>query len=53
MTRAELLRHALKAKAKPQGHCPGAFLLDQTLIDYAVIAFRFLRPEVLEAGRER
>jgi len=28
-TGAELLRHALRAKTKPKGHCPRAFLLDQ------------------------
>jgi len=31
------------SKQKPQGQCPGAFLLDQMLIDYAAIAFFFLR----------
>jgi hypothetical protein len=45
MTRAELMRHAHlhRQQTKTPGHCPGAFLLEQTLIDYAALAFRFLR----------
>ena len=46
-------RIRIGSKHKPQGHCPGAFLLDQTLIEYAAFFLRQpSRPNPARLGGE-